>query len=284
MFRLADGRRLCFAEMGPPQGTPALMFHGIPGSRLQRPVDDRILRQLNLRLITFDRPGLGRSQRFPGRRVADWPRDVAQVLDALGITRCHVAGVSGGGPYALACAALLPERLVAAATIGGAPPAESDAQTFGIAHPARFLRFAALRSPGIARRLLGAFRKALYDPKGWDAASIAPLLSAGDARVLRDSLFASLLATDFKEAFRQGVEGVLDEGLSLSRPWGFSLGSIRVPVTIFHGTKDRIVPPASARWLAKRIPTSRLRLVRGAGHYDLPATGLRRIFEIVTRG
>ncbi len=128
---LSDGRSLAYAEYGDPRGRPVFFFHGTPGSRFFRPADE-ITRNMGVRLITADRPGYGLSTFQPGRRILDWPSDITQLADHLGINRFAVAGHSGGGPYVLACAAALPERVSAAALVAAAGPVDASAATLGM--------------------------------------------------------------------------------------------------------------------------------------------------------
>jgi pimeloyl-ACP methyl ester carboxylesterase len=124
-IHLFDGRTLAYAEYGDPRGKPVFFFHGIPGSRLFRPPDE-VTARLEVRLITTDRPGSGLSSYQPGRRILDWPGEVAQLADHLGIEKFYAAGHSGGGPYALACAYALPGRVIAAASLCGAGPVDAE--------------------------------------------------------------------------------------------------------------------------------------------------------------
>src|SRR4051794_20731127 len=121
-LRLSDGRRLAYCEYGSPAGKPVLYFHGWPGSRLEAKLADPVAKKFNAKIIAIDRPGFGMSDFKPNRTLLDWPLDVCELADALGLDRFAVVGVSGGGPYALACARRIPERLTSVAVICGVGP------------------------------------------------------------------------------------------------------------------------------------------------------------------
>ena len=135
--RLCDGRAVAYAEWGDPQGAPVIYFQGTPSCRLNHP-DEAIARMLGARLITIDRPGFGRSDAAPGRKLLDWPDDVAQIADALGLERFALIGISGGGPYVAACAYKIPKRLTNVAIVGGAGPIDSPGATEGMARERRW--------------------------------------------------------------------------------------------------------------------------------------------------
>jgi pimeloyl-ACP methyl ester carboxylesterase len=266
VLRLPDGRRLGFAEYGASAGAPILVLHGTPGSRLMVRVTDQPARRQGLRVIAPDRPGFGLSDPRPGRGLLDWPDDATALADFLGIERFAVAGISGGGPYALACALRVPERLTVAGVISGmGPPVGEVRAGLGRRHRAGF---ATMRgAPPLLRAIMAVARL------GWDRAperlmdAIHGLLPEGDKAIVarpevRDSLMAGL-----REAFRQGGRGAADELLLFVRPWGFRLEDIRAPVRLWHGEADTIVPAIMGRHVASAIPGCRAELIPGAGHY-----------------
>jgi pimeloyl-ACP methyl ester carboxylesterase len=266
VLNLPDGRRLGYAEYGTPDGAPMFVFHGTPGSRLMLRVTDAPARRLGVRVIAPDRPGFGLSDPQQGRRLLDWPDDVAALADALGLEGFAVAGISGGGPYTLACALKLSERLTVAGVISGmGPPVDEVRAGLGRRHRAGFATMRAV--PPLLSAIMAVARL------GWDRAPerimnvIHGLLPDADRAIVarpevRDSLMAGL-----REAFRQGGRGAADELLLFVRPWGFPLEDIRAPVRLWHGESDTIVPAIMGRHAASAIPDCRAELIPGAGHY-----------------
>jgi pimeloyl-ACP methyl ester carboxylesterase len=253
-----------YAEFGQAGGRPVVLCHGFPSSRLTGAFVDADARALGIRVIAPDRPGHGLSDFKRRRRVAHWVSDLASLADALGVDRFAVLGVSIGGPYAAACAALLPRRVNAAGIASGwAPPNTPKTK------PGRRLPFV----PALGRhvRLLRRFslaraakRLAKDGFKFLDKATRdAP---PADRAVLADEALRRVLVDDLREAFRQGARGPARDARVVNRRWGFKLEEIRVPVWVWHGHEDRNVPPAQARFLSERIPGSRTTFYRADGH------------------
>jgi len=274
-----DGRVLLVEEGGDPDGVPVLVHHGTPGcgGLYRSHVEDAAA--CGIRLVGFDRAGYGGSTRNPGRSVADVARDVTAIADALGIDRLATWGISGGGPHALACAALLPEWIVAAAAL--ASPAPHDAEgldwTAGMGEDNVVEFGAALEGEAALRPLLERWA-AEYLEAGPARVrqELATLLSAPDAAVLTDEL-AEHLYDSFAGGLAPGVGGWLDDDLEFVAPWHVDLGSIAVPTLLWQGGEDLFVPPAHAPWLGARIPGVELRLTPEDGHLTLYE---RRIPEV----
>lgn len=265
-YRLPDGRELAYEEYGSPQGRPVFFFHGTPGSRIFRPPDE-VTRRLGVRLLCVDRPGYGCSTFQPGRRILDWPEDIKKLADALEIPVFAVAGHSGGGPYALACAYRLRERVNAAAVLSGAGPVGAPGAAEGLT-PLHRLAFALGRYMpwSLTRSLVWLFfRKAAADP----ATAIdtdARDRSAADDEVLKlPGVRENCIQSDI-EAYRQGLTGFAWEVSLITRPWGFQLEEIQVPVHIWHGTADDFTTTRMARSLAERIPHSKISIYQDEGH------------------
>jgi pimeloyl-ACP methyl ester carboxylesterase len=277
--RAKDGRELRVVEAGAADGLAVLVHNGTPMSRLLfRPcVEDA--EQRGIRLIGYDRPGYGGSTPHPGRNVADAARDVAAIADALDIDRLATWGISGGGPHALACAALLPERVVAAASLASVAPypaegldwfagmGEANVAEFGLTLEGREALEPFLRHERDAMLAAG--------PAGL-AEAMRTLLSPADHAV-----FTGETADYMFEAFRAGneerLDGWLDDDLAFAKPWGFELEQIDVPVLLWQGAEDRFVPFAHGEWLARRIPAVDARLSRDDGHLTLL---VRRLGEV----
>jgi pimeloyl-ACP methyl ester carboxylesterase len=277
--RAKDGRELRVVEAGAADGLAVLVHNGTPMSRLLfRPcVEDA--EQRGIRLIGYDRPGYGGSTPHPGRNVADAARDVAAIADALDIDRLATWGISGGGPHALACAALLPERVVAAASLASVAPypaegldwfagmGEANVAEFGLTLEGRDALEPFLRHERDAMLAAG--------PAGL-AEAMRTLLSPADHAV-----FTGETADYMFEAFRAGneerLDGWLDDDLAFAKPWGFELEQIDVPVLLWQGAEDRFVPFAHGEWLARRTPAVDARLSHDDGHLTLL---VRRLGEV----
>jgi pimeloyl-ACP methyl ester carboxylesterase len=262
------GRRVRYEEFGPAGGAVVFVAHGTPGSRLGVRPSDGALHRLGIRAVTYDRPGYGESDRAAGRTVADAAGDVAAIADAVGAERFAVYGISGGGPHALACAALLPQRVTrAAALVGVAPFRASGLDWFAGQTPSNVEEFqAAVAGESALTKALtpmvGPFRE--------DPASLLDALEAElsdeDRAVIRGQAVRDMLVTGFGEALRQGVGGWVDDDLAFVEPWGFDLTAIETPTLLWHGTEDRLAPISHSEWLSRHIPTARLVRVPHAGH------------------
>jgi pimeloyl-ACP methyl ester carboxylesterase len=279
----ADGRTLDVLVSGPPDGL-ALVFHdGTPkGLAAFGPMTDAASAR-GLRTVRYARPGYGLSTPQPGRRVADAAADVAAILDWLGIDHFVTAGWSGGGPHALACAAALPGRCLAAATIAGVAPYNSP----GLDWPAGMgeENVAEFGAAVAGERDLGKFLEAaaaeLRDITGPAvAASLGGLVSAVDAAAASGE-FADYLAASFRGALRDGIAGWRDDDLAFVGDWGFALGSarLRVPVAIWQGDQDLMVPHAHGEWLAAHVEGARPRLLPGHGHLTLVTTAFGQVLD-----
>jgi pimeloyl-ACP methyl ester carboxylesterase len=262
---LKDGCTLAYAEYGNPKGGPVFFFHGVPGSRLFHPPNE-VTSRLGMRLITIDRPGCGLSTYQPNRRIPDWPRDVSALADYLGIESFHVVGHSGGGPYTLACAWALPERVRGAAVVCGAGPA--DVETMKNMTPLNRLAFSIGGiTPWPLWRIIAWY---LYrmgrDNPAYLFERGAKDRAPADTEVLK---WPGVLEENYasqSESLRQGTRGFALEARLLVRPWGFRLENIRVPVHIWHGTEDVDTPVSMGKAVAARIPNSRLTICPGEAH------------------
>ena len=270
-IRAADGRALRVYEAGDPRGRPVLAIYGTPsgGTIYRRHADDAGAQ--GIRFVTFDRAGYGGSEPRPGRTVADFVDDAAAVADELGLERFAVWGVSGGGPHALACAALLGDRVAAAASLAGVAPYGADGlgwmdgmgveniREFGLTLDGREALEPYLRDQ--AAELSAAGPDDLLNV--W-----ATLLTPVDAAVATAD-FAAFLIDNANTAMAAGVDGWLDDDLAFVRPWGFELETISVQVLLWHGEQDRFVPFSHGQWLAERIPGVEARLTADEGHLTL---------------
>lgn len=280
--QLPSGRTLEARFAGPADGPVVVFHHGTPGSSLPfAPMAEAITRR-GLRLLTYSRPGYGVSTPQPGRRVVDAAQDVAYLLDALGASTFRAIGWSGGGPHALACAAALPGRCLAAVTIAGvAPyPAEGLDWLAGMG-PENIEEFGlALRGAEALLPFLQTFQASLISITGAEVAdSLGGLISDVDRAYLTGD-FAEWLAAHFREGLAPGVQGWLDDDLAFCRDWGFDLRACR-SVTVWQGDQDRMVPEAHGRWLASHVPGARRRLQPGQGHLSVAVGAFEQILDDV---
>jgi pimeloyl-ACP methyl ester carboxylesterase len=273
------GRLVAAAEWGDPKGFPVFNLHGTPGCRLGRHPDEDAVRELGIRLITYDRPGYGASTRHRGRRVVDCVSDVAAIADALGIETFAVTGGSGGGPHALAVAARLPDRVLRARCVVGVAPFDSDGldfyagmdpqnvKEFGLAEQGE-----AVLHPELERMAAADLERIAVDPSkvlsdDWE-------LADADRAVLRDPRVQAVMGESMREAFRNGVWGWVDDDLAFLQPWGFDVAEIRVPVEVRYGAQDVLVPAAHGAWLARHVPGAQVVVEHEAGHLADPETTL----------
>jgi pimeloyl-ACP methyl ester carboxylesterase len=266
---------------GPPDGAVVIFHTGTPAAgRMFTPqVEAGAAR--GLRHLTYSRPGYGSSDRQPGRRVADCARDVARILDELGIERFYSVGLSGGGPHSLACAALLPDRLIAAATMGGVAPWDGEAldwlEGMGEDNHAEF--GAAVRGADALRAFLEPVAEEMTGASPGDlAAAFGDLVSEVDRAAISGE-FAEYLSLILREALTGGIWGWFDDDLAFISPWGFELSSIARPVTVWHGAQDRFVPPSHGRWLVDHIPGASAQLRAEHGHLSLQTGAYGEILD-----
>jgi pimeloyl-ACP methyl ester carboxylesterase len=267
--RTADGRRLSTQSSGDPDGRPVFLLHGTPGSRLGPHPRSAVLHRLGVRLISFDRPGYGGSERLAGRQVADVAEDVLAIADAYGLKKFAVVGRSGGGPHALACAALLPERTTRAAVLVGIAPHGADGLDWfdGMAH-SNVMEFTAAAN---GYENIVAHTKAVAEEVRANPASLIARLQTElpdpDRRVVADHGIRSMLIETYAEALRSSDYGWIEDALAFCSPWGFDPATVRVPVLLWHGASDVFSPASHARWLADRIPSAAVVVQAGAAHF-----------------
>jgi pimeloyl-ACP methyl ester carboxylesterase len=263
-----DGRVLTVRRDGDSLGFPILIHHGTPGSSLLYEAHIRDAWAHGIMLLSYDRPGYGGSTRQPGRCVADCAVDVAAICDAFGIDRFCTWGVSGGGPHALATAALLPDRCAAAAALASIGPVDAEGLDFtagmGEANVESFAATQGSEAEHRAQHELEVASVRDATPETF-IAGFHTILGAPDVEVLSGGLVDFTLAN-----MRAGVEpssdGWFDDDLVFTKPWGFDVGSIHVPVLVWQGEQDLMVPFAHGQWLAAHIPGAEARLTAGDGH------------------
>jgi pimeloyl-ACP methyl ester carboxylesterase len=279
---LPDGRELAYEEYGDPGGFPVLSFHGGLSSRLDAAPAHGAAAAKGVRLISPDRPGIGRSTFLPGRRLTDWPGDVSSLADSLGLPRFAVMGWSAGGPYAAVCAAKLGTRVTAAALLSSAVPLDRYGTTRGLMLEDRTLLLLARHAPRLCSTVL---RMSIVN------ASNARLLRAvmhaippADRTVLRQWGPPDLALAFVRESLRQGTEGNVVDYKIFGDPWGFELAEIRVPVQIWEGADDRTGPAGYRELLREHIAHAVVTVVPGEGHLSLLPHQAPAIFSALLDG
>lgn len=284
-LRLKDGRWLGYGIYGNPQGTPVFDFHGIPGSRGEARLIADYLSLDEVCLVGFDRPGYGRSSVKRGFRVRDLPEDVVQLANHLGFARFAGLGYSGGGPFALACAWQIPERLSALAIVSGVGPPEIGSAGMHESNRKKFNL--AQRLPWLTRLLLRtAFSPLRRHPERLEnqLQKIWQQMPEPDRLVLQDQRFAGGILQVTQDAILNGVSGWANEEVLMASPWGFDLSEVRCPnIMLWHGELDRNVPLAMGKAVAERLPVCRARFVAQEGHISLLYHHGREIIEELTQ-
>ena len=283
--RTPDGRTLAIEEGGDPAGRPVLVHNGTPNSRhLFAPVAaDAAAR--GLRLIGYDRPGYGGSTPQPGRSVADCAADVRAICAELGIARLAMWGISGGGPHLLACAALLPDLVTAAASLAALAPSDAEGLDWfdGMGQDNVDDFKLGQSDKEAARAKLETEREANLAASGEDLAGLLKtLLTPADAAVLTGE-FAEYLAYTGREGLAPGSQGWWDDGEAFARSWGFELSAIEVPVLLMHGRQDQFVPFGHGQWLAARVPGVEARLLDDDGHLTLITSRIGEVHAWLAR-
>lgn len=270
LVALADGRSIEVGVSGPEDGLPLVFHHGTPGAGTPLHAVERAAHARGLRVLTPTRPGYGGSTRHPGRRVVDVADDTEAILRHLGADRCVVAGWSGGGPHALACAARLPAA-DAVLCIAGVAPTDADGLDWVAGMGDDNMKEFAAAKGGEAqlRPFLDRQGEQVRDVDPGDIVSaLSSLLPDADRAVLTGE-YAEDLAASFREGLRPGVDGWLDDDLAFVSPWGFSLDEITLPVSLWQGSADLMVPFAHGHWLAAHLATATPHLLEDEGHLSV---------------
>jgi pimeloyl-ACP methyl ester carboxylesterase len=265
---LADGRFLGGAEYGDPQGRPVFLFHGQPGNRLFHP-DEELTRQFGVRLIVPDRPGYGLSTYLPERRLLDWPYDTLAIADHLGIEQFEIIAFSGGGPYGLACAAKIPDRLTRVVVAAGAPPMHIPAlrrQMQPLARINYFLtRFTGAIFPAIFRIY---WRQARKTPAGFIEIMRRQSPLADQKLIENPETYQMLLAV-WQENLRVDSRGYVLDARLLMDDWGFQMSDVETPIELVWGAQDLNVPPSVMDYFSAQLPHSTQTLLPEAGHFAI---------------
>ncbi|MGH8582848.1 MAG: alpha/beta fold hydrolase [Gammaproteobacteria bacterium] len=269
-IELADGSRLGYAELGSPGGVPVVYIHGFPASRLEARLSEAAAQHRGIRLIAVDRPGYGLSDFHPGHRLDTWPQRVTQLADRLGIGRFAVVGVSGGGPFALACAWQLGERLSRVAVVAGLGPVYEPWAVAALRWHAQVGFLLANHARPLLRPIYGVFP---YLPMRFSPVTFYALLRRctprPDRQFLSEPAIRTGLVASIRESMRQGVRGALHELVVFSEPWRIPFDAIRVPVDLWHGGTDQVVPPLHGEFFARAIPSACWHYLAPEGHFSI---------------
>jgi pimeloyl-ACP methyl ester carboxylesterase len=278
--RLPDGRHFGFAEYGNQAGRPVFYCHGWPSCRLEPRAFESAITSLGLRLIAPDRPGYGLSEPCPKRTLSDWAADISNLADQLHIERFDLLGVSGGGPYALACAARIPKRLISVVLICSLAPLASPEITRDMVRLHRWLLLFARKTPWLAQKL-SVICLRMFWGKGEQVLpkQAESRLAEPDRRTLSNAELRAALIASSTEALRCGTQGAASDGLLYARRWDFDLHQICAPVYLWHGEQDVILPVAMGRYLAANIPDCRATFCPEDGHFSLPFNKTREILQ-----
>jgi pimeloyl-ACP methyl ester carboxylesterase len=275
---LSDGRSLSFASFGDPAGRPVFYFHGFPGSRFEPQSNHEAYLKAGIRLLALDRPGIGYSTRKNKRQLLDWPEDVVEVAKILNLEKFSVLGVSGGGPYALACARAIPGYLDKVTVACGLGPMDAPNATSGMMLSNRILFSYGRFFPPLLRLSVSLMVRQLSSKpvKGFE--KFVEGLPEPDRIVLSGTNAQELVLASAVEGVRQGSKPLLEEISIYSKFWGFELSDLNVPISLFQGEADIDVPASMARYQAELIPNCELNLYPTDGHFSLL---VNRIDEII---
>lgn len=269
-----DGRMLSVESIGAPDGKPVFLLHGTPGGRYGPRPRGIFFYRLGIRLISYDRPGYPGSDRQPGRKVADAADDVQTIADRLGIGRFGVVGRSGGAPHALACAALLKDRVVCAAALGSLAPYDAEGLDWGdgMTHSNVQAYADAKGDLDALEAALNSQARQVRDNSDGLLKLLWPELVGSDKQVIGDIALRQIITRIHAEALRGTADGWIDDVKALSRPWGFELSDITVPIKLWSGSEDKFSPTSHTYWLEKRIADAEVEIGCGKAHFDAVET------------
>ena len=286
IMTLADGRSLGYSDYGASEGVPIFLFHGTPGSRVFGLEGEPIVKTYNLRIIAPERPGYGLSSPQPNREIQNWPADVSELADYLNIRQFHVAGESGGGPYVLACALAMPARIISATLIASAAPVDMPKFYKGMALGNRIGFFAAKYAPFLVKWLMKKFAQYFKKEPEKLLQKMISQFCESDQRLIKNAEGSSkenVLLRHIEEAFRQGNDGHYQDFMLVSRSWYLDFNKLELPVFLWHGESDTLMPISPVKTFATQIPNCEAHFIPGAGHLllDDETTGKKIVERIL---
>jgi pimeloyl-ACP methyl ester carboxylesterase len=281
VFKLKDGRKLGYAEAGDLNGKPIFHFHGSPGSRFEIRFFGDKLKEYDFHVISVDRPGFGLSDFQPKRTLLDWPNDIVELADYLGLNKFIVEGISGGGPYTAACAYKIPERLYCCGIIAGLGPINLTKK--GMMRSNRISLFLARRLSFLLKFYMKRQKKSFENPKNLQKTmeKLAKKYSEPDKKILQDPQFVNIFIEATKEAFNSGVDGAVFEINIFAEPWGFDLRDISpdLQVYLWQGELDVNVPISMGREMCKVIPNCNGYFYPNEGHLSVAYNHIDEILQ-----
>lgn len=281
-IRVSDGRDLAYAEYGDPAGQAMVYCHGFASSRLEAFFLDGTARKHRVRLIAPDRPGQGLSSCQPSRRIIDWPDDVAELTNAIGIDRFFVLGVSGGGPYALACGWKFPAQVKRIAVISGLGPMSESETIREMRWYLRPVLLLARNAPRLLPMVIGSLG---YVARRWPAVFmntlVHNLVPADSLAFDKHPEIRKILLNSIQEALRQGYHGVAQDLALYTGSWNFNPEEVLTYTHIWHGVADPVVPVAHAHALVSRLPHVHHHILPEEGHYSVPLNHMDAIFRLL---
>lgn len=265
-FILKDGRALGYRVLGDPDGTPLFFFHGTPGSRYCISVDDSIAQTEGLKIILPERPGYGLSDPKPDRTINDWATDVAELAESLHLSRFHVSGSSGGGPYALACGVTLADHVQSVLLFNTAAPWDAPTAREGMALGNRIGIWTARFAPWLLRILIRHSAKSMRQDPNVTIQSLMKQLPDADRQLLEQPEYRAAVMRDIQEAVQSGAEGHVSDAILTMKPWKIQLGLLTTNVHLWHGKQDTLSPIQGVKRLADQIPYCHSTILPDAGH------------------
>jgi pimeloyl-ACP methyl ester carboxylesterase len=264
-----DGRALAYLERGPQDGAPVILSHGTPGTRFARHPDPEIYERHGVRVVAYDRPGYGRSDPHRGRSVADATADIAAIGDELGFERFAVVGGSGGAPHALACGALLRDRVTRVGAL--VTPAPSDDPGFDFFEGLADLNVREFNAALEGEAAIEAFLQAYVDGIRADVDAVIDEMLTELPEIDRERASKpeqrAIMRESWLEAVRQGSRGWADDDLAFAKPWGFELEDVRAETRVWQGELDVLTPRPHGEYVASRLPNARFEVLEGGGHF-----------------
>jgi pimeloyl-ACP methyl ester carboxylesterase len=267
ILHLADGRQIGFAEYGDPHGLPVLAFHGTPGSRFMFALADKAAYKRRLRIIAPERPGYGLSDFLRQTSLTESAGDLEALADRLKLDRFALIGVSGGGPFAVAAACAMPDRVALLALMDPVGPVADSGGRIHMSWLHRFIFMRLARSPAACAAFFGPLRTLVRFAPSLAHRALMLRVPRSDRTVLADEEVRANLRTALGEGLRPGIRGALQDLRLYCAPWGLALDEVGMPAILWQGSDDTIVPPEAAYDLADTLPNCRLEVVEACGHY-----------------
>lgn len=283
---LEDGRYLGYAEYGDRTGFPILYFHGGQESRLSSAFMHTTAKEMGVRIISPDRPGIGLSSYQSGREFLDWPDDVKQLTEYLGLCQFSVFGLSGGAPHVLACLHSMPDRIVQATIVCGAAPYNYTGSMEGMWFPVRIFHWlASQENPnGLQKVIQMDFQDLMTKPEE-RIFQFQNYLPDPDKDIMNQyPEYGWGFIDGSQEAYAQGIDGVAQEWKLYVKDWGFELETIDHPINLWFGEEDIMAPQQRAIYLHDHLPQSNLHFLQNEGHFSLIRNHLAQILEELLLG